>query len=511
MSDEIEWTPVTVGKKNRVKPVFDRQAHVAVDSSLLLYSTDPESVDSKIAGPALLLNKLPALNTEVQIVYPPQIKSVNSITRGMIETISYPDKNYNSSVSCSVMQINATHSYSLANSMLEFNSINSFRNKVVVLDYNDQLCLTDLDLRWIRGVDFTPSLVPDLCILVKFPLPNGISSYNLCLRDSADALSTKAAMNRDVKRRLRANNDSESLEFLKKLIKKRESGTIDEILKAPIPLRDLIERLRNEAVLKAPTVRDVTEVQVQELMKEYQVFQNTYYRGLLLHTKLGNARKFIINQQDRVVDNNRESLWMRAEHCIGDFALGKSYNPQENENIHVLSSISVTTFYDKLIKTALQRKRILQFNDSATAKHGRYVLTNKYTPPGYAKCDMNKRPIIRIIFVLLLDFKIVISGEKYYHNRFDEASVPLKRLSHSQLAEGEPVRAAGELVLEQNLTDHRWKFVEINNRSGHYAPPADMEIFNVVEKNLIDHLEDFVDGRKIRKINTMAFGMPGRS
>lgn len=42
------------------------------------------------------------------------------------------------------------------------------------------------------------------------------------------------------------------------------------------------------------------------------------------------------------------------------------------------------------------------------------------------------------------------------------------RISHSQLAAGLPVYAAGELVFERTATT--WKLIEINNASGHYRP-----------------------------------------
>ncbi|KAJ3148928.1 hypothetical protein HDU89_004510 [Geranomyces variabilis] len=73
-------------------------------------------------------------------------------------------------------------------------------------------------------------------------------------------------------------------------------------------------------------------------------------------------------------------------------------------------------------------------------------------------------PVVKLIFVVLPSNEIIVAEESIFSGG--------TRPSHSQLAHGSAVKAAGELVFRrQGDPDGGWYLDEINNKSGHYAPP----------------------------------------
>ena len=110
-----------------------------------------------------------------------------------------------------------------------------------------------------------------------------------------------------------------------------------------------------------------------------------------------------------------------------------------------------------------------------------------------------------LIYALTWDGMFMVSGERPHQVKGGRA-VP--RASHSQLAGGLPVFAAGELVFEERRGEGK-ELVEITNGSGHYKPSTNtlnkaLRAFSDIYANTFDRS----DGSRVRQENAVARGTP---
>jgi len=74
--------------------------------------------------------------------------------------------------------------------------------------------------------------------------------------------------------------------------------------------------------------------------------------------------------------------------------------------------------------------------------------------------DIKYENIVKFIYVILEDKQIRVANEPLHTKN---------RPTHSELANGRPVLAGGELIFR--YIDNSWKLWTVNNGSGHYRPP----------------------------------------
>ena len=108
-----------------------------------------------------------------------------------------------------------------------------------------------------------------------------------------------------------------------------------------------------------------------------------------------------------------------------------------------------------------------------------------------------KNNIVKFIYAIRSDDRIIVAREKL------KGSDP-NRPTHSELANGLGVKAAGELVFQK--TDERWAIILINNGSGHYRPPA-LETLPVARQKILQGLHKDITKKRLRCLNSLKPGM----
>jgi len=105
----------------------------------------------------------------------------------------------------------------------------------------------------------------------------------------------------------------------------------------------------------------------------------------------------------------------------------------------------------------------------------------------------------KFIFVQLLD--------KSFRFCFEKFSTSSDRLAHSQLACGNPVLFAGELILNRVDGRKKWEVFEVNNGSGHYGPTIDglKRCERALKKLLEDEAPDIIWPKDVRIRDTLQF------
>ena len=297
-----------------------------------------------------------------------------------------------------------------------------------------------------------------------------------------------------------------ALEFIEKLIKLRESGQMDELLQST-DRSSLDVLLSDDALLKliprVKSLQDCSDNDIREFMLDERY---NYVNDAHFSSHFDAITKHLKDMRRDPAHN--KLCWVRPSLFVDDFLRGKRYgvtkgywnvkNPFFNEG----------EFFKSLVRESTQHQKVLVHCSDITPQYklitGAPGKVTKRCPSPYQICDNQRDRMIRLIFVYTKHMDVIVSGESFSPNS------AFARLAHSQLVHGYPVRAAGELVLECRAGN--WYFVEINNRSGHYAPPATVSLFGEVETILRKRLHSFfLPGLHVRKINTLALGMPGIS
>ncbi len=114
----------------------------------------------------------------------------------------------------------------------------------------------------------------------------------------------------------------------------------------------------------------------------------------------------------------------------------------------------------------------------------------------YLLCKSN---LVKFIYVIKSDDQVKVARE-----RMGISNDP-DRPTHSELANGQGIKAAGELIF-QKASDGKWHLILINNGSGHYRPPA-LETLPLAKNAIIQKLNTDIITSEVKTLNSLKPGM----
>ena len=107
--------------------------------------------------------------------------------------------------------------------------------------------------------------------------------------------------------------------------------------------------------------------------------------------------------------------------------------------------------------------------------------------------------LVKFIYVIKSNEEIKVAREK-----MGLTNDP-NRPTHSELANGQGIKAAGELIF-QKFSDGKWYLILINNGSGHYRPPA-LESLPLAKSAIIKKLNAEIAISRVKTLNSLKPGM----
>lgn len=348
----------------------------------------------------------------------------------------------------------------VANELLWFQQFDKNLRKIAVFPISSSKFSID-DFTWLRGNDFTDSLIYNVAIYVECPVgENG--TYLLCICDSVDGCSNKISLNKQMKTENR-NVSTVSTE-IDNIIKLRESGVIDNLLKNGLSKESFATTFA-AAVSAAAVSKHLVEMNQDEIMllvvEEYNRLESD---GKFSRLPLGEIFLRVLEYVEgtlRSVNTEGKSVsWVRPYLVVHDVFFNKSYSVKEE--IYEVNGKLQKEIPNVIYRTLPYNTVLLQNTRLPTGHSDEFLLMGADTAQrnddqlvgqGYSKCPARHQHR-KFIFVYTLDSKLFISSE-----RFHKSAGALHRLAHSQLAHGLPVLAAGELIMEFSVTEENQKKV----------------------------------------------------